>query len=338
MSRTLSVGSATSYRFATPAPWPLAVAGALVSSALPLVALAAWQIDQGAYNAYLCQQVRVAQACMAPARIGNFASRAECESARSRGRLGSDWQWLSRTHCVERPDAARPRAAPPPAAGRREPQEQAGARDAEQFEQQRRELLAKLKRPDRGPSPPATAGALRELACAAGWALSAARAASLDAARRDAQRSADAAGARAGDCPPAPSGPIPMPTPSLDDSPPDAAIYREIIEQAQALQSRLAKNRETIEAARARRARTEQALAQLKGRTGPEARDDDAQRNAKEALAAVERLERELAQLDAQLAQAEQEQQRLAGQLEALEHKYETAQARHTPAGPEAKK
>jgi hypothetical protein len=309
--------------------------------ALPLNAAATWQIDQSAYNAYLCQQVRVAQACMAPARTGYFASRAECESARSGGRMGSDLQWLSRTRCVERPDAVRPRTAPPPEAQRSDPRDESAQRDAERFEQQRRELLAKLKSPDRGtPQAPATrgAGALRELQCAAAWALSAARAASLDAARRDAQRGADASGARTGECPPAPSGPIPIPTPALDDSPPDAAIYREIIEQAQALQSRLAKNRETIEATRARRTRTEQALAQLKGKTGAQARDDDAQRRAQEALAAVERLERELAQLDGQLAQAEQEQRQLANQLEALERKYEAAQARNAPAGAEVKK
>lgn len=339
MSRALHIGSVSSHRFAALPSLPLAAAGAVVLSALPLAAVAAWQIDQSAYNAYLCQQVRVAQACMAPARTGNFASRAECESARSRGRMGSDWQWLSRTRCVERPDAAA--AKPPPAAERSAPRDESTQRDAECFEQQRRELLAKLKMPDRGtPQPPTarSAGALHELQCAAGWALSAARAASLDAARRDAHRSADASGARAGDCPPAPSGPIPIPTPALDDAPPDAAIYRAIIEQAQALQSRLAKNRETIEATRARRARTEQALAQLKGKTGAEARDDDAQRRAQEALAAVERLERELAQLDAQLAQAEQEQQQLAGQLEALERKYEAAQARNAPASAEARK
>lgn len=342
MSRVLQVGSVSSYRFAAFPSLPLAAAGAIVFLALPPRAFASWQIDQSAYNAYLCQQVRVAQACVAPARTGNFASRAECESARSGGRMGSDLQWLSRTRCVERPDAAaaKPPAAPP-APERSAPRDEPARRDAERFEQQRRELLAKLKVPDRGtPQPPTSrsAGALRELQCAAGWALSAARAASLDAARREAQRGADASGARAGDCPPAPSGPIPVPTPALDDSPPDAAIYREIIEQAQALQSRLAKNRETIEATRARRARTEQALAQLKGKTVAEARDDDAQRRAQEALAAVERLERELAQLDAQLAQAEQEQQQLAGQLEALERKYEAAQARSAPAGAEVKK
>jgi hypothetical protein len=343
MSRALHIGSVSSHRFAALPSLPLAAAGAVVLSALPLAAVAAWQIDQSAYNAYLCQQVRVAQACMAPARTGNFASRAECESARSGGRMGSDLQWLSRTRCVERPDAAaaKPPAKPPPAAERSAPRDESTQRDAERFEQQRRELLAKLKIPDRGtpqPPTPRSTGALRELQCAAGWALSAARAASLDAARRDAQRSADASGARAGDCPPAPSGPILIPTRARDDAPPDAAIYREIIEQAQALQSRLAKNRETIEATRARRARTEQALAQLKGKTGAEARDDDAQRRAQEALAAVERLERELAQLDAQLAQAEQEQQQLAGQLEALERKYEAAQARNAPAGAEARK
>ncbi|MCX8113846.1 MAG: hypothetical protein N3D71_02120 [Burkholderiaceae bacterium] len=339
MSRALHVGSVSSHRFAARPSLPLAAAGAVVLSALPLAAVAAWQIDQSAYNAYLCQQVRVAQACMASARTGNFASRAECESARSRGRMGSDWQWLSRTRCVERPDAAAAKS--PSAAERSAPRDESTQRDAERFEQQRHELLAKLKMPDRGtPQPPTarSAGALRELQCAAGWALSAARAASLDAARRDAQRSADASGARAGDCPPAPSGPIPIPTPALDDAPPDAAIYREIIEQAQALQSRLAKNREAIEATRARRARTEQALAQLKGKTGAETRDDNAQRRAQEALAAVERLERELTQLDAQLAQAEQEQQQLAGQLEALERKYEAAQARNAPAGAEARK
>lgn len=343
MTRALHIGSVSSYRLATRPSLTLAAAGALVFSALPLNAVAAWQIDQSAYNAYLCQQVRVAQACTAPARTGNFASLAECESARSRGRMGSDWQWLSRTRCVERPDAAaaKPPAAPPPAADRSAPRDESARRDDERFERERRELLAKLKIPDRGaPQPPAarSAGALRELQCAAGWALSAARAASLDAARRDAQRGADASGARAGDCPPAPRGPIPIPTPALDDETPDAAVYREIIEQAQALRSRLARNRETIEAARARRARTEQALAQLKGKTAAEAHDADAQRRAQEALAAVERLERELAQLDAQLAQAEQEQRQLANQLEALERKYEAAQARNAPAGAEVKK
>ncbi|MFN3566296.1 MAG: hypothetical protein ACK4V1_09990, partial [Burkholderiaceae bacterium] len=223
------------------------------------------------------------------------------------------------------------------AADRRVPQEAPDAGDAARFEQQRRELLAKLKMTDRGtPQPPAasSADALRALACAAGWALSAARAAgggALDAARRDAQHGT-------GDCPPAPTGPIPIPTPALDDAPPDAAIYRDIIEQARDIQSRLANNRETIEATRARHARSEQALAQLKRIAGTEARDDDAQRRAQEALAAVERLERELARLDAQLAQSEREQQQLAHQLEALERRYEAAQARSAPATPEAGK
>lgn len=182
MSRALRIGSVSSHRLAARPSLPFAAAGAVVLSALPLAAVAAWQIDQSAYNAYLCQQVRVAQACMAPARTGNFASRAECESARSSGRMGSDWQWLSRTRCVERPDAAaaKPPAAPPPVAERSAPRDESTQRDAERFEQQRRELLAKLKSPDRGTAqPPATrsAGALRELQCAAGWALSAARAA-----------------------------------------------------------------------------------------------------------------------------------------------------------------
>lgn len=132
----------------------------------------------------------------------------------------------------------------------------------------------------------------------------------------------------AGPCPPAPSEAIPIPTPALDDAPPEATVYREISERARLVRSRLAKNRETTEATRERRARTAQALAQIKNKTGAETRDEDARRRAHEALAAVERLERELARLDAELVQAEKEQQQLVGQLDALERRYREAQRR----------
>jgi hypothetical protein len=304
--------------------------------ALPLDASAVWQIDQSAFNAFLCQQMRVAQACTAPALIGNYPSRAECELARTQRHLGTDMQWLNRSRCVERPDigADRPRMPAPAASGA--PRRDSDTYEAARFEQQRRELLVKLKGPADAQSP-STGGALRDLQCAAHWALAAAREAASgtpEAARGGAQRSADAQRAR--DCPPAPVGAIPMPTPSLDDPPPEAAVYRQIVEQAQAIRSRLLKNREALETARARRMRTEQALAQIKGAADAATREDaDAQRRARDALAAVEQLERELAQLDAQLARSEKEQQALAGELQALERRFETAQARDTSVIPE---
>jgi hypothetical protein len=296
-----------------------------------------WQIDQSAFNAFLCRQQRVAQACTAPALVGNYSSRAECENARTQRHLGSDVQWLSRSRCVERPDASADRSRTPAPAASGAPRRDSDVGETARFEQQRRELLAKLKGPGEPQSPP-TGGALRELKCAAHWALAAARAAGSgmpETARRDAQRGADAERAR--DCPPASVGAIPIPTPALDESPPEAAVYRQIIEQAQALHSRLLRNREALDAAGARRARTEQALAQLKGKTNAETREDgDAQRRARAALSDVEQLERELARLDAQLAQGEKEREALAAELQALERRYEAALARNASAIPEA--
>lgn len=65
-----------------------------------LTAEAAWQIDQGAYNAFLCTGRLAEAACFAPARVGNFKDRASCEKARRQGKVANDVQWLSRTFCV----------------------------------------------------------------------------------------------------------------------------------------------------------------------------------------------------------------------------------------------
>lgn len=310
---------------------------------------AAWQIDQSNYNNWLCSSGMAVAACGQPPRIGSFDTRMACENARRSGRLGRDTAWLSRTRCVgfdsqraAPQETTRQPAEEPQAAPDREAQ---AASQKALFEAEKAEVLARLKggagdaagaKPQESglkplpPSAPAgpsatAAGALRELECAASWALAAAREADGDAgeARLGAERSAQAHGARTGGCPP-PSGPIPMPTPVIDNLPPPAETYRRIIEQAREIRMLLTRNRQKLAAMHVRRDQTAEKIARLKQEA--QGRDkSDAERKAAEALAAAEKLEQELARLDDSIQQTRDEQKELLGKLDALEDRYRSA-------------
>jgi hypothetical protein len=170
--------------------------------------------------------------------------------------------------------------------------------------------------------PSSTLAALRELNCSAHWALAAARhagAGRLAEARLDGERAAQAHGARAGGCPE-----VVVDVPGVSGA---AATdrYRQIVQQAQQLQTLFTRNHQALSETRAKRDKVRQELdrAKEKGRGATDAQDDEALRKAREVERAQQKLMRELEQLEQAIGRTETEQQRLQGQLDGLERNYQ---------------
>lgn len=302
-----------------------------------------WQIDQSRYNAYLCTQVRVAQACAAPARVGQFATRQECEAARTRGHLGSDQQWLMRTQCVgfDRPLPAARSPSPPPTERDTVPRADNAAEGSAGFEAERRALLAKLKGNEQAlrgsPAEETRDRVLRELRCAAYWALVAARETAAGSGRLAAAREAAQHGMhRSGlpsqtDCPRSSgAATVPVPQANIERLDPEVKAFHELYAQSQSLQSKLVRQRALAFELAAERERRLQALERLREQPSDKqsGKDEAARRQAESALAAVEQLERELAQLERRIEQSEAEQRNLLAELDSLEQRYRSLTTR----------
>jgi hypothetical protein len=175
-------------------------------------------------------------------------------------------------------------------------------------------------------SPPSSAtGALAELNCSAYWAaeaLNAARLAGgvrLEDARRDAERSAQAHGARTGGCPP-----MPVRVPGVSAAePPDR--HQQVIRQAQQLETLFTRNHQKLAETKAKRDKTRQELERLKQEVKDPAdpKDDEALRKAKEAELAQQKLMQELETLEQDISKTETEQKQLQDQLNNLERNHQ---------------
>jgi hypothetical protein len=300
-------------------------AGFLAAILVAPVAHAAWHIDQSAYNAFLCHQVKEPAACGAPPTLGRYPSKPACDRARLSGRMALDRQWTARTFCAGFDDPKPAPVAAPPAAQR---DGATRAPDAD-FEKENAELVASLKDVDAPPAtgvPPAPRAkkpnrARQDLDCSAYWAIVAAREAdsgALEGARGAAEKSAQAQRLGRSDCPPPQQTDLPQPHPVIDKafSPAQALSYQEIIAAAQSLKSSLAQNRDQLVLARREKDRLQAEMASIKARA---AGDGNAQ-----TADALSRLERKITELETSIGKLETRQQQLRDDLDVLQHRYES--------------
>jgi outer membrane murein-binding lipoprotein Lpp len=316
-----------------PAKTPVWAVGLLAATLFAPVAHAAWHIDQSAYNAFLCQQVKVPAACGAPPVLGRYPSKPDCDRARLSGRMALDRQWTARTFCTGFDD---PKPAPRAATPATQPSGATRVPDAD-FEKENAELVASLKDVDASPAAAASSAqaaphpgarakkpnrALQDLDCSAYWALVAAREAdgdALEGARGAAEKSAQAQRVGKNGCPPPKQADLPQPHPVIDESlsPSQALSYQEIIEAAQALKSSLVQTRDQLALAQREKDRLQAEMASIKARAESEA---DAQ-----TAGALSQLERKISELETSIRNLETRQRQLRDDLDVLQRRYESA-------------